>query len=104
MKEIEACYLLDEGEFYFGQYEDGQWMREDDLWNITQYDKITKDMKKRLWITRSYQELLQSYSSYDEEDLRHASSKFGRVMIPLTSKPLFYSDQLGVFTMNEDDV
>lgn len=117
-EELKACAVYEEGERKFFSYDKIE--EDDDLFgddeargfiDVSDYDGMTEQMKRRLWLVRDYETVLKRHISdtkKESEEIQIAaiSRKYGEITIPDRESDIVenwkYDDQLGMFKLSED--
>jgi CRISPR-associated endonuclease/helicase Cas3 len=101
-EERKIFYLFQEGIPEFHIKEDGDFIKYENVLNITKNPSFLNNVRKdRLWLKRDYQETLEKRwkeDSSEDDPLRALSAKYGEITIPVNDKQWFYSDDFGLFS------
>lgn len=117
-EEIKACAVYKNGERKFFSYDkikEGDDLFGDDeargFIDVSDYDGMTEQMKRRLWLVRDYETVLKRHISDTEKEseeiqIAAISRKYGEITIPDRKSDIAedwkYDDQLGMFKLSED--
>lgn len=117
-EEIKACAVYKNGERKFFSYDkikEGDDLFGDDeargFIDVSDYDGMTEQMKRRLWLVRDYETVLKRHISDTEKEseeiqIAAISRKYGEITIPDRKSDMAedwkYDDQLGMFKLSED--
>lgn len=105
IEDVKLTVRYTDGEETFCELDDhGSLVDRKAILHIDDYEGMTEEMKRRLWIRRSYAKSVRQMIDMEdprseEEQIEQAERKYGEITMPKTSGDThwLYSDQLGLF-------
>lgn len=105
IEDVKLTVRYTDGEETFCELDDhGSLVNRKAILHIDDYEEMTEEMERRLWIRRSYAKSVRQMIDMEdprseEEQVEQAERKYGEITMPKTSGDThwLYSDQLGLF-------
>lgn len=105
IEDVKLTVRYTDGEEIFCELDDhGSLVNRKAILHIDDYEEMTEEMERRLWIRRSYAKSVRQMIDMEdprseEEQVEQAERKYGEITMPKTSGDThwLYSDQLGLF-------
>ena len=109
IEDVKLTVRYTDGEETFCELDDhGSLVDRKAILHIDDYEGMTEEMERRLWIQRSYAKAVRQMIDMEdprseEEQIEQAERKYGEITMPKTSGDThwLYSDQLGLFKEEE---